>query len=1840
MKKTLCVNLFLMVFLLNSNCLYAEDVWRDNFANETGKGYWGGGSDMLDVTTWSLNTENCLFEDEGDYVKVVSTNGGRLEAKDCDGEAIWKIMSIDIADFTDVEISLYAAETGSSTNTDKYVKCFYILDEGVEIPFETNAENIGNWDNVIALQSGLNGSSLQVIVRLNNPNSGDAVYIKDVLISGTAIVPERDQLTLILPSQTPIENNMIGTTANKPSLAAPIFRFKLDETAEASDSFPTKISKLTFYNSNPDNGMNWENGIGGISLYSEDIELIPNIVQFDSDSVWMEFLEGQIDIPNAESREFELRVYLDTIHTIIDGENFQLHIKENAIGFETFNSGSSFSSQSNVLSSAIHTIDVNASRIHFANLQDTIIRNHQFSIFLMAADEYNNLDVDAEEEVNLFLENGSGELVSATALSQSFVRGELHFDALQYSEVETISLTASGIVLGEWTSADIVVENTMQTHVAIDSSYASTKVLSSLWIQEENAFEVYRFTITDSGEDNLPTIFQKIRLIGSSTNQVDWERSIDKFSIKRDNEILDVNFDLDNSELIIQFLDEESGREVANESTATYSIFCYFKKGKCIDGEILQVAIDSLHSNWEISESGSGLLPVFENNLLGPKFTINVEPEKMVFTDTPKFINFQEEFELGIELTDRYGNVNLDFDAEIRLSLATGNGELFSGNLNSIRQAEHYLWSDLVYSKAEIFTIQAECDDFPTILSDNISAVDRNSLIGSADPIESLELNPLVIDQQNAIAIFSFQITDSGTHDRLPTLLSNLKFCNSYPENSFDWKKHIAGAVLKSSEEIIATTSNIEDDYIRFSSAQGIVAIENGLTKEFTLGIYFRKGNLPDLATIQIEIPSENHEWKTVENGSALSNEMQKQNSSIHQIQVQETKYAFLSAPFAIENSQDKFSLRIGACDAHNNIDLDANEDIELSLENGNGELIFTDQILSIENGTLVIDSIQYTENDHFKIGIDANLESEVVQIFSGEDELNINENFELRDLNLWQNTDAWKVSTYRAINGNYSLKHNLTSEIGASHISIPLTDVSPNSGAIQWSFVIRNGDWDPSAGNKFVFHLLMDHSNPENATEKYSVGVNLKGSNDLLSLWNTNQENEIDLLLESDLNWEENEAIAIQVKYYPDGRWELAYNRLGEQNNWLKAGHVYSEVKLKSADWFSTLYFSFESSSRAGYLWFDDLKMEAINTAPFLQHHQFIGQDSIKLIYSEDLNFEKSALQENFTVKRDEQILTSFSVHQGNSNKELILKFGANLLTGEYSFDILNICDAKGAVQKKEFFQAIYFAPAKKHELVINEIMADESPFVGLPEFEYIELYNKLEYPVSLKNWKLKINDREIELDSARIEAESYLILCANTAVEDFQEFGSVLGVVGFSGLTNSESVLEIISAEGVVIDQIHYFSSWHQPVGKENGGWSLERMDPNNTAWQQNNWSSSVNENGGTPGELNSIYSIIVDLDAPLILACNLLEENCIRLVFSEPINEIAVTNIANYQLSDNTPIYKIEQADFNAFEFHLFISNELNANQQYELILSDEIKDLAGNSLAIRQYEFWVADEIAQGDVIINEVLFNPYPNGSDYVEIFNVSEKIIDLKDVKLGTRGDNYQLIDTLPFSNDYLHPKEYLLITTDTLNVSNNYFTSNTNVFCQAKSLPIFDDKTGRVVLNSQNIIIDDFEYNEEMHFALLASFSGVALERLDPLEETNKTANWQSAAQNIGFGSPGLQNSVYKEFNSQSTEVSLSSKVFSPDNDGIDDRLMINFKLKEDGYLASVRIYNSLGLEVRKLATNITLANEDALFWDGLSSRKMRVPIGIYLVYIELFNLEGEIDSYKIPCVLGGKFK
>ena len=102
--------------------------------------------------------------------------------------------------------------------------------------------------------------------------------------------------------------------------------------------------------------------------------------------------------------------------------------------------------------------------------------------------------------------------------------------------------------------------------------------------------------------------------------------------------------------------------------------------------------------------------------------------------------------------------------------------------------------------------------------------------------------------------------------------------------------------------------------------------------------------------------------------------------------------------------------------------------------------------------------------------------------------------------------------------------------------------------------------------------------------------------------------------------------------------------------------------------------------------------------------------------------------------------------------------------------------------------------------------------------------------------------------------------------------------------------------------------------------------------------------------------------------------------------------------------------------------------------------------------------------------------------------------------------------------------------------------------------------------------------------------------------------------------------------------EINLSSATLSPDNDGFEDALTMLYHWQEPGWIANIRIFTEQGQLVRHLIKNQTLGTEGAWVWDGLNEQAERVPIGIYILKIDVFNLNGNVKQYTKTCVVATK--
>jgi hypothetical protein len=169
---------------------------------------------------------------------------------------------------------------------------------------------------------------------------------------------------------------------------------------------------------------------------------------------------------------------------------------------------------------------------------------------------------------------------------------------------------------------------------------------------------------------------------------------------------------------------------------------------------------------------------------------------------------------------------------------------------------------------------------------------------------------------------------------------------------------------------------------------------------------------------------------------------------------------------------------------------------------------------------------------------------------------------------------------------------------------------------------------------------------------------------------------------------------------------------------------------------------------------------------------------------------------------------------------------------------------------------------------------------------------------------------------------------------------------------------------------------------------------------------------------------------------------------------------------------------------------------------------------------------------------------------------------------------------------------------------------------------------------------LDEFCYSEKMHASLLNSVKGVSLERINPMQPANDAGNWFSAAQTAGFATPTYKNSQFSDMANGANHdaVRVSPSVFSPDGDGVDDVLFIDYQMPDAGYLASVWAYDAAGRLVRTLCKNALLGSSGRILWDGATEQGTPAGIGLYIILFEAHNLSGKTMQYKKTAAIGAK--
>jgi hypothetical protein len=484
--------------------------------------------------------------------------------------------------------------------------------------------------------------------------------------------------------------------------------------------------------------------------------------------------------------------------------------------------------------------------------------------------------------------------------------------------------------------------------------------------------------------------------------------------------------------------------------------------------------------------------------------------------------------------------------------------------------------------------------------------------------------------------------------------------------------------------------------------------------------------------------------------------------------------------------------------------------------------------------------------------------------------------------------------------------------------------------------------------------------------------------------------------------------------------------------------------------------------------------------------------------------------------------------------------------------------------------------------------------------------------------------------------------VLCALVDVPNFTLFGKVMGLSTWPSLNNASDKLLLKNDKGVVMDQVNYADTWYKDATKKLGGYSLELINPKALCTGIQNWGASMDISGGTPGKINSIYEPGINPQPLQLLSVTVLDSVTLSLQFNRFVDSTSAVLPSHYNLNNGVgqPISGVAIAP-NFTEVQLKFAAKLSRGLTYTLS-SNQVSDCTGVLIQTpnNSSNFFLPQKILVGDLLISEILFNPKVGGVDFVEIYNTTDHPLDLKDLGIASADDQDKLINLKAVSglNSLIPAKSYRLLSTDTDYILANYTVNQPNTLIKVAALPSFNDDAGVVILVRDSIRIDQFNYTDKMHFALLSNTEGVSLERSLFSLAANTPGNFRSAAAAMGFATPGYQNSQFSEGVAGTNDIHLSSPTLSPDNDGFEDALTMLYHWQEPGWIANVRIFTETGQLVRNLIKNQTLGTEGAWVWDGLSDQAERVPIGIYILKIQVFNASGQVKTYTKTCVVATK--
>ncbi|TAK49110.1 MAG: hypothetical protein EPO28_01000 [Saprospiraceae bacterium] len=807
-----------------------------------------------------------------------------------------------------------------------------------------------------------------------------------------------------------------------------------------------------------------------------------------------------------------------------------------------------------------------------------------------------------------------------------------------------------------------------------------------------------------------------------------------------------------------------------------------------------------------------------------------------------------------------------------------------------------------------------------------------------------------------------------------------------------------------------------------------------------------------------------------------------------------------------------------------------------------------------------------------------------------------------------------------------------------ALYLSTPIAD------SAVWEVYFRL-DFDPSNSNKLRIYLQSD-SETLIGGNGYFLSIGEDGSADAIHLYRQDA-GVTTLLADATIGAvATSPGVRVKVTREEGALWTLSADYTGGAN------FTQELVAMDATYGAGSYFFGFDctyTATRKDKFFFDDISVQPLlpdTEPPVLLSASPVSSAELDVFFNEPLDILTASEPSNYFL--DNGVGEPLAAFPDGADPALVHLSLATSLQNlvNYTLTAAGIADVNGnaASSQNTSFTYVEVQEAAEFDVLINEIMADPVPAVAMPQVEFIELYNRSGKVLDIGDFGFSSGGVPQYFPKYLLLPGAYVLVCDDSNVDSMSSFGAVVPLAIFPALSNEGGELTLFGPSGNVIHSASYSPGTYQDAQKAGGGWTLELINPLAPCHGEENWRACTNLLGGTPGQPNSVLNATPDEQGPALLRAFASpdEPGELQLFFSEALDKTAAENLAGYIISNGIEVTGATLLPPGNNSVLLQLSSPVQPSVLYEVSITVSVTDCVGNSGAINSLTFALPESVEARDIVINEILFNPQTGGPDFLEVYNRSGKVLNLGSLLIGNLRKDADTVVVQVGENRLLLPGEYAVFTEDPGDLRMRYTVLDPDALI-TNDLPPFNNDAGNVTLYRPGlndiIIIDAFDYSQDFHHPLLDDPKGVSLERISPEAPTQERSNWHSAAESAGFATPTYQNSQFiANLHSAIDFIEISEPKLSPDGDGFQDFLVIDYRMDKPGYTAKVNIFDAQGRLVKMLVNGELLASEGFFRWDGDTDEGTKARLGIYVVWIQLFNPDGSVREFKKTCVVAGK--